>query len=783
MQPGREYLVKDNAIHPVDFKHTGLIEGNKKWGDGIQQFLEMKHSLALSPMTLITNFVSNVALFKKYNQIYGLSGTLGSTIDREFLEKIYGTPSFQIPTHKPNKMVDLGGVLKHSKEEWLLEICDTLKRECKLGNSQTSRAALVIAEDISTAKMLVSTIKSIPKANLKLYTRNETDEVKAIKESLQQCDVLVATNLAGRGTNIKVTDDVNQNGGLFVLVTFLPFNERVELQAKGRTSRKGEPGSSKMVILTQNLDKNLSSCHNFNQVLQLRDKEERRKMSFRISEINLVSMKDNLFQSYCKFVKHYISLNEKNNDAIQEEVEDLHEKWGFWLKHKSSEIERESQPDCKIWTDCLKKYLDEVKNEASKKQTPSGSIYNIIKLGNIKCFREEYECAKIYFTQAIERDKIWSSIAYYNRAFCTLSISKSDGMQEAINDLEKAKCLLQHYFNELTVTLTCIKHSRVTQEEDKSNEGHFLRQVQLKFQVLNYFTDKIEKLIKKIDNIAKHKADTEVHADDILSISSLFDDELCCDFLQELWQLGLTQIFHIEKSSRIILDQVIVISIGVAQGLVGALLIPVSSGMLSQIAVGLVCDGVSDILGGAFGIVHGREVKWKSWSINKGVTLAAICLLPCVMKYGKVAGEAFVANKGKVKLVKSVLTETSKTVISDAKCITNAKSVIQGTYQTVGQASNLILQKSGKLVAVEVTKQMVDECFTCVAQPVVMKEIANLLRKILGSFINNVMKDLFEGDEMKKLIIRIEISSKTTDFSGCSNFQKLGEDVLRRHLR
>ena len=70
MQPGREYIIDGDAIYPVDFKSTGVIETNKKWGDGLQQFLEMKHGLPRSPLSLITNFLSNIdflgTIWKQY---------------------------------------------------------------------------------------------------------------------------------------------------------------------------------------------------------------------------------------------------------------------------------------------------------------------------------------------------------------------------------------------------------------------------------------------------------------------------------------------------------------------------------------------------------------------------------------------------------------------------------------------------------------------------------------------------------------------------------------------
>ena len=92
MKQDREYVVKNNAVYPVDYQSTGVIEINKKWGDGLQQFLEMKHCLPISPLSLITNFVSNVDFFDLYGNkdvdvcnILGVSGTLGGHTEKTFM--------------------------------------------------------------------------------------------------------------------------------------------------------------------------------------------------------------------------------------------------------------------------------------------------------------------------------------------------------------------------------------------------------------------------------------------------------------------------------------------------------------------------------------------------------------------------------------------------------------------------------------------------------------------------------------------------------------------------
>ena len=112
MKPGREYIIDGNAIYPVDYKSTGVIETNKKWGDGLQQFLEMKHGLPLSPLSLITNFLSNIDFFDQYgNTIFGVSGTLGNNAEKNFMSDTFSVEFATIPTSKRRKLFELDGVI------------------------------------------------------------------------------------------------------------------------------------------------------------------------------------------------------------------------------------------------------------------------------------------------------------------------------------------------------------------------------------------------------------------------------------------------------------------------------------------------------------------------------------------------------------------------------------------------------------------------------------------------------------------------------------------------
>lgn len=123
MCEGIEYLVRGSDIVPVDFESTGVVELNTKWGDCLHQFLEIKHEKKISQLTIETNFMSNQTFFKRYqNHVFGVTGTLGTDLEIEFLKRMYGLTSVEIPTHRKSNFTEIEPLLCSTKEEWLLNI-------------------------------------------------------------------------------------------------------------------------------------------------------------------------------------------------------------------------------------------------------------------------------------------------------------------------------------------------------------------------------------------------------------------------------------------------------------------------------------------------------------------------------------------------------------------------------------------------------------------------------------------------------------------------------------
>lgn len=247
MTMGNEYIIESHGIVPVDYRSTGVVENFMTMSDGLQQFLEMKHESKLSDMTPITNYMSNVGLLQKYGgQTFGVSGTLGQQAETGTLQKIYGIKTCQIPLFKRRKLFEVEGVIVSDEKEWIENICDVVTAQIHPTPYRAQRAVLVICETIRRAMVLHHALGD-KALNTKLYISNNMDNSEVFKE-LQAGDVIIATNLAGRGADFQVCDQVKTAGGLFVVQTFLPENARVEAQVFGRTARQGSPGSAQLIV-------------------------------------------------------------------------------------------------------------------------------------------------------------------------------------------------------------------------------------------------------------------------------------------------------------------------------------------------------------------------------------------------------------------------------------------------------------------------------------------------------------------------------------------------------
>ena len=317
MTKGREYTIDRSSaknhtespahyfdcIIPVDFKASGVLEKNKRWSDGLQQFLEMKHQLALTPLSTVTNYLSNFHYFKRYangSGVYGVSGTLGDESDCAFLSKHFKVSCYPIPTHKHKKLVELPMIQVEGVESvWLDCICQKTKAAISAKGWCKGQAALVVCEDMKTSVKLQKALGNIVSGpdKITMYTRSDKHTIEGM--DFGPGHVIIATNLGGRGTDVSVTEEVNESGGLFVLLTHFPSNRRVEKQIFGRTARKGQPGIAQMVLNYYNLPRAYQG-QGVDMMRQLRENYEKERINnMETDELLTIDIREKLFGVFC----------------------------------------------------------------------------------------------------------------------------------------------------------------------------------------------------------------------------------------------------------------------------------------------------------------------------------------------------------------------------------------------------------------------------------------------------------------------------------------------------
>lgn len=239
MQRDHDYVVRDGKVILLDETNGRLMKGIQL-NTGIQQAVEQKEGVDVTPLRKTAASVTFPSLFGQFNKISGMSGT-AKVNENEFINT-YGMKVIQIPTNKPVIRKDLPAKIYLTTSDKLLDAINQVVYFHKIG-----RPVLMVAGSVENSEIISELLlnKGIPHNVLNAF--NASREAAIVKDAGQVGAVTVATNMAGRGTDIKLAETVRKKDGLAVIGTeMLP--ERVRLQLAGRAGRQGDPGSSQFYI-------------------------------------------------------------------------------------------------------------------------------------------------------------------------------------------------------------------------------------------------------------------------------------------------------------------------------------------------------------------------------------------------------------------------------------------------------------------------------------------------------------------------------------------------------
>ena len=231
-----DYIIDNNEVKIVD-EQTGRVMEGRRWSDGLHQAVEAKENVKVEGATQTFATITLQNYFRMYNKLAGMTGT-AETEAGEFWN-IYKLDVVVIPTNKPIARIDMDDRIYRTKREKYNAVIEEIQRLIEAG-----RPVLVGTTSVEISELLsrMLTLRKIPHnvLNAKLHQR----EAEIVAEAGRRGVVTIATNMAGRGTDIKLTPEVKEAGGLAIIGTERHESRRVDRQLRGRSGRQGDPGSS-----------------------------------------------------------------------------------------------------------------------------------------------------------------------------------------------------------------------------------------------------------------------------------------------------------------------------------------------------------------------------------------------------------------------------------------------------------------------------------------------------------------------------------------------------------
>ena len=482
MREGEQYIIdidrsesnrgKPSNVVIIDTE-TGTEQYNSQWHQGLHQFLQLKHGCRLSVESLKAVFMSNITFFKRYTpSIYGLTGTLGSEKERSLLQTLYDIDYVTIPTFRPSRFVEEETLVYHTEEDWRKGILKGARRKIA-----ESRPVLVIFE----------TIREVEK--MEKICRQSNVEFQSYKRSYESIDMLtqstcdthnacivLATNLAGRGTDIKITDLVNDLGGLHVILTYMPTNVRIEQQAFGRSARKGQNGTGQMIIM------DTSSEMRTSEVMKI---ERDRNEEYRLSQIKhhfdtVIKTEEKLLQDFHKLYDTLRKAMQNRSTSVfgklasilqgstssRKDMEKLIllsclDEWAFALDSVQHIIKEGQDATTQIndnWPG-KKRMKDGIQMLATSSTDMPVNIVTSpprrIKLGLIMLSMKDYKAASNIFKHTVETEPHFADMAHYYTTVCLIH-ENCDDTAKFMFHLDEAERSIKRRIDEFATSVNII---------------------------------------------------------------------------------------------------------------------------------------------------------------------------------------------------------------------------------------------------------------------------------------------------------------------------------------
>lgn len=234
-QRDRHYLVRNDGVHIID-ETTGRLAHGRTWSRGLHQLIELKEQCKVSGDAVTRSQITFQRFFPRYLRLCGMSGTLAES--RAELSRVFGLNVVRVPLRKPSKRIELKPrVFLHRAQQWQA-VATRVSTFARMG-----RPVLIGTDSVADSESLSAHLAELGIQHTVLNARHDQHEADVVAQAGQAGHITVATNMAGRGTDIPLGQGVAQLGGLHVISCQMNSARRIDRQLKGRCARQGDPGS------------------------------------------------------------------------------------------------------------------------------------------------------------------------------------------------------------------------------------------------------------------------------------------------------------------------------------------------------------------------------------------------------------------------------------------------------------------------------------------------------------------------------------------------------------
>jgi preprotein translocase subunit SecA len=235
-----QYIIREGKIMVVD-EFTGRVMADRSWGQGLHQMIEYKEGLELTEPRLTLKSISYQRFFRHYLRLSGMTGTAAEI--RTELGRVYNLPVVPIPTHRKSRRAYRPDAVYRTLHEKWTAVC---KRTREL--HERGVPVLIGTRSVAASEQIGGYLEAAGLEPVILNAKQDANEAEIVAQAGQIGSIMIATNMAGRGTDIALSEEARANGGLHVILTERHESARIDRQLQGRCARQGDPGLTEAIL-------------------------------------------------------------------------------------------------------------------------------------------------------------------------------------------------------------------------------------------------------------------------------------------------------------------------------------------------------------------------------------------------------------------------------------------------------------------------------------------------------------------------------------------------------